>query len=111
MADLSLKERYPGATTYDCRDGAVHTAKSGSYDPNPWGLHDILGNVAEWTCSVWDEAYEGDERRCAEGSAAQRVFRGGSWFGRPRYVRTSYRFRLTTDYRRLYLGFRLAQDI
>lgn len=60
----------------------------GKLAPNPWGLHDMHGNVAEWVLDAYDPQAYGqrttDERRrgdwflpaTAEGP---RVVRGGSW--------------------------------
>ena len=63
-------------------------APVGSYDPNPWGLYDMHGNVWEWTQDCF--------RRYTEPPAqvyecTRRVRRGGSWFGHGYQVRSANR--------------------
>ena len=73
----------------------------------------MLGNVAEWTCSEYDNAYTGSETRCADRKVAaggQRVLRGGSWSDSPRLVRFAYRFPVAPELRKFDLGFRLVLE-
>ncbi len=88
------------------------TAPVGSFDPNPFGLYDTVGNVREWTCSEYKGSYEGQEKVCASKNRASvpRVIRGGSWYNNPRYVRAANRTRDTPYDRTNDVGFRLAQD-
>ena len=82
-----------------------------SFKPNPFGLYDMLGNVWEWTASLYKKDLNGYENKSAEkGDTSQRVIRGGSWFNDPQNVRSAYRNWLTPDYRLNSIGFRLAQD-
>ena len=50
-----------------------------SYSPNPWGLYDMHGNVAEWTCSAYVPKYDGTESKCSNNKNITMMARGGSW--------------------------------
>ena len=74
----------------------------------------MLGNVAEWTCSEYDNAYTGGETRCADpgagSSSGRRVLRGGSWTESTDLVRFAYRLPTVPGYRKFDLGFRLVVE-
>src|SRR5271165_6779329 len=82
--------------------------------PNAWGLYDMLGNVSEWCEDDWHGSYEGAP---ADGSAwidapqraANRVFRGGSWYNEARDVRAACRFGGGPGSRNDGVGFRCAR--
>jgi formylglycine-generating enzyme required for sulfatase activity len=87
------------------------TVPVGSLPANPWGLHEILGNVWEWTCSAYKKSYDGSEYRCAsKGASVPRSLRGGSWTSHPGGVRSADRYGGPADNRSNSVGFRLAQD-
>jgi len=81
----------------------------GQYTPNPWGLHDMHGNVAEWTLSKYvPYPYKGDNGRNDTKTKGYRVIRGGSWYDRPRRCTSSYRFGYR-EYQRVFnVGFRVV---
>ena len=82
----------------------------GSYMPNPFGLYDMLGNVWEWTASVYDANYGGGEQHVADaGASGDRVIRGGSWHHDPGLVRAMRRESHKPDTRSNGYGFRLAR--
>jgi formylglycine-generating enzyme required for sulfatase activity len=62
------------------------TAPVGSFKANPYGLHDMQGNVYEWVADSWHENYEGAPNggsAWVDKTAKQYVSRGGSWLEIP----------------------------
>jgi formylglycine-generating enzyme required for sulfatase activity len=88
-----------------------HTAPVGSFPTNGFGLHDMVGNVWEWTASVYrDYPYRGEKPGDRESREA-RVIRGGSWFSGPGGLRVSVRDGFQPTGRDASVGFRCARDV
>jgi len=85
-----------------------------SFPPNPFGLHDIAGNVGEWVRDCWHDSYL---RAPNDGSAwlnpgcKLRVVRGGYWASSPDQARSAYRLSAQPDRRDARIGFRIARDL
>ena len=110
------------ANCYGCRsqwdrDGEWRTAPVGSFAPNPWGLHDMHGNVWESVEDCWNYNYEGaptDGSAWTSGDCDEFVLRGGSWKRKPWLSRSAYRSSLSDeenfiDY--LDVGMRVARSL
>ena len=139
LADGSFAEAYsdamarqrvvPVAKRHD--DGYVHTAPVGAFLPNSWSLHDMHGNVWEWTSDIYlekeyqrrldDEAVEegeskivvdptGPETTDAQEHGDWRVIRGGSWNLAPLGCRSASRAYWYGEGGAAYIGFRVVRE-
>ena len=85
------------------------THRVGELQANVWGLHDMLGNVGEWTHD-WYDSYGGsvtDPSGPASGST--RVRRGGCWSVVAPVLRSAIRRDSAPTDRNNLIGFRLAR--
>ncbi len=114
-ADKTLVRRWgvklPGI---DCDDGYAFTSPVGVYGANAFGLHDVLGNSFEWVQDCWNDSYAGapvDGKAWESGDCSRRVWRGGSWYYYPEFVRPALRYWYYPGDRLINNGFRLARTL
>jgi acetoin utilization deacetylase AcuC-like enzyme/formylglycine-generating enzyme required for sulfatase activity len=94
--EYSFGNNKSGLKTYGWyeENSSGKTHKGGQKKPNPWGLYDMHGNVAEWCNDLYAGNYYGkspgkDPRGPKEGK--ERVLRGGSWKSSAETCRSAYR--------------------
>ncbi len=127
MADQKLREfaddpyqvyaPLVNATVYDdwiprdmrFNDGTLVSSTVGKYRPNCWGLHDMHGNVSEWTRTSYRlYPYRDDDGRNSLTSPEDRVVRGGSWYERPKRARSAFRLAYRPYQKVFNVGFRVV---
>jgi len=102
-------------------DGGEKAIKTGSYNPNGYGLYDMSGNVAEWTSNSYDESSFSYGHDMNQGNfydandsdhevLKRKVIRGGSWKDIAYFIQTSTRTFEYQDTSKCYIGFRCAVD-
>jgi formylglycine-generating enzyme required for sulfatase activity len=116
VADQTAQAQIHGATywaLYNCADGFAFTAPVGKFKANAFGLHDMLGNVWEWTEDSYHDSYldAPTDGRIWQGNGTKRVLRGGSWNNGPRGTRSAKRGKDTPESHFSTYGFRLARKI
>ena len=86
----------------------------GSYPSNPWGLHDIAGNVAEWVQDCARDTLNGQDPFGGSwqmSDCARRIVRGGAWFDTKVAMRSAHRNDAPTTSRASWIGFRVARTL
>jgi formylglycine-generating enzyme required for sulfatase activity len=80
----------------------------GQKEPNPWGLHDMHGNVWEWCRDFYAEKLPGGIDPQVTEKASHRVARGGSWRHDASLCHSAFRGRSPPGVRAGRIGFRVA---
>jgi formylglycine-generating enzyme required for sulfatase activity len=109
----------PEAALANCAGcGGKHDPRAplpvGGFQPNPFGLYDMLGGVAQWMQDCWFPNYN---RAPEDGSAREapnctkRALRGGGFRGGPDDILPTARSNYDAPVRYLSNGFRVARDL
>lgn len=98
----------------DKRWGGKQTSPVGYFEPNAFGLYDVVGNVSEWVADCWNRNYVSapiDGSAWTTGGCFESIIRGGSWTDAPWLVRIAERDWNNKDYRDFNIGFRLVRQL
>jgi formylglycine-generating enzyme required for sulfatase activity len=112
QANYNGQDTYRGILKGEYRQATMPVS---SFSANPFGLHNVHGNVYEWTQDCWHVNFTGAPTDGAAWTTGcwgnDRVVRGGSWESSSAYLRSAHRIPWTPEYRHAYVGFRLARDL
>jgi len=121
--DKTLMTKYPyflehfgnkAPSYFKASDGYVYTAPVGQFQPNAFGLYDMLGNVGEWCTDSFDADYYNQspvDDPPGPPTRERRVLRGGTWRIPPWGVRPASRGSAPPDWRNDATGFRVVREL
>jgi formylglycine-generating enzyme required for sulfatase activity len=115
LANYNGNEVYGDGARGDFRKQTTDVA---SFPANPWGLHDMHGNVREWCADHWHDNYKrapedgrawiNEEAKENKNTSNVRLLRGGSWGLDPGGCRSAFRNDDHPGYRNDFIGFRVC---
>ena len=111
QANYNGNTTYAGGTTGDYQQ---KTLLVNSFEPNPWGLYQVHGNVWDWVEDCQDESYSGapsDGTAWTSGDCSRHVVRGGSWHSSPQLLRSAERGKIATEAQSSGVGFRVGRTL
>jgi formylglycine-generating enzyme required for sulfatase activity/uncharacterized caspase-like protein len=115
---ISTKQaNYDGNTVYGGGQRGEYRQRPLSVDtfePNPFGLYQVHGNVNEWVEDCWHGSNDGaptDGSARIGGSCGRRVLRGGSWYDTAQMLRSAAHSGFYAGYRANKIGFRVARSL
>jgi formylglycine-generating enzyme required for sulfatase activity len=92
---------YAGGTTGDYQQ---KTLLVNSFEPNPWGLYQVHGNVWDWVEDCQDESYSGAP---SDGTA----WPSGDWHSSPQLLLSANRGKIATEAQSSGVGFRVGRTL
>lgn len=109
----------PGVNKGNCRNCESQWSKKGSapvgsFEPNPWGLYDMHGNIWEWQLDCWNTSYigaPGDGSARQTGDCRNRVMRSGSWYYFSKNMRSAWRFKNDARVKSYGIGLRVVREL
>jgi formylglycine-generating enzyme required for sulfatase activity/serine/threonine protein kinase len=107
---------WPGIADWpELDDGFSADAPVDALRPNPFGLHNVHGNVWEWCRDLYapnyEDALEGGEGERTSGDDRWRVNRGGGFLQSAAYARSAYRSNSAPNFSINHLGVRPARRL
>lgn len=107
---------YDGSIATSNRANTTYRGKTvdvGSFTPNPYGLHDMHGNVMEWVEDCWNPDHSGAplDGSPRGGDCKRRVLKGGAWYYEAAYLRSAARQSYPATTRLNVVGFRVARTL
>ncbi len=114
VSDASAKAKFPWWTgCIQANDGYVFASPVGRFQPNPFGLFDLHGNVQTWCADWYGEKYYmlspvDDPKGPSDGT--ERVVRGGDWDSNSASCRSAHRDCNVPANRSLFTGFRVVAE-
>jgi formylglycine-generating enzyme required for sulfatase activity len=109
---------YDGNSTYGSGAKGEYrqrTVAVDSFQPNPWGLYQVHGNVYDWVEDCYHDTYDeapSDGSAWTSGYCKSRVLRGGSWGVSPGFLRAAFRDGNTSGFPIFsFFGFRVGRTI
>ena len=115
LADATSGGLGETAALEDWSDGYVLTAPVGQFRANPFGLHDVHGNVWEWCLDEYGitpvRPREGDGLRLRTDDTGTKCFRGGSFRRTSIFARSAMRGSASPSQRGDEVGFRPARAL
>gem|GEM_PF-728578 len=112
VVDALAKQWFPDRLAIAANDGHVFTAPVGSFKPNALGLHDLHGNVWEWTADWFGPpptTAQTDPRGPESGK--DKVVRGGDWYHDWSFARSAQRFPIFPGLCRRHAGFCVVREV
>lgn len=114
VADSTAGTSHDAWLQVNCEDGYSGPAPVGQFSSNPFGVHDLIGNVYEWVQDCYSDNYEvlpTDGRAHENSYCRKRVARGGGWSSPSWHLRASHRQAFPENERRQTLGFRVVREL